>query len=97
MLIGGINPPREPTADDRALFNHHLLELNAQLQAPHNTSYELHSVSYQVSGQNYFAHLTGVPDAKQYTVTLHEPPIGTGEARIIEVSHGHNPHRHGHS
>jgi len=95
MLIGGVGPATDATEADHIFLNQHIKQLNIQLGA-NNTSYYINSISHQISGQNHFVHLTGVPDGKHYTASLHQPAPGSGESKVLEVSHGHNPHKHGH-
>lgn len=97
MLCGGVSPAVEVTQEDRVLINNHVQQLNTLLNA-NNTGYKVIGISKQVvAGTNHFFHLEGESDHHIYTATVFEPLPGSGEqSRVLEVSHGHNDHKHGH-
>jgi hypothetical protein len=86
----------EITAEDIAFVNSHVAQLNAALGV-NNTGYKIIGISKQVvAGTNHFFHLEGQPNGHIYTATINEPLGGQGETSVLEVSHGQNPHLHGH-
>jgi hypothetical protein len=74
------------TASNQELVNHHVQDINAKLGV-NNTSYKATHVAQQVvAGKNYFFHITGEPDGKQYTATIYVNLQNVSE--VSEVSHG---------
>jgi len=98
MICGGVSPAVGITAEDIALVNSQVANINGLLNA-NNTGYKIIGVSTQVvAGTNHFFHLEGETDHHIYTATVYEPLPHTGEPpRVLEVSHGHNGHKHGHA
>jgi hypothetical protein len=98
MLSGAPAPQVEITAEDTAFINTHTAEINQKLGAD-NESYRIIGISRQVvAGTNHFFHLEGKPSGHIYTATIYEPLPGSNEVtHVLEVSHGQNHHKHGHS